>query len=82
MRLLIHHRPGRPPDSRHPFFCEDQVISPTNIPPYARPTRLAANAAVADAATGVPMDIMPTLAIAAAVIATKLAMLGLLIHAL
>ena len=58
------------------------MINPTTIPPYPRPTRLAANAAVAEAASSAPMDILPTLAIAGAVIATKLAMLGLLIHAL
>lgn len=57
------------------------MIDPTTTPTHPRPTRLAANAAVAVAATSAPVDILPTLAIAAAVIATKVAMLGLLIHA-
>lgn len=55
------------------------MINPTTIPTYSRSTSSAVKAdAVADSTT----DILPVLAIAGAVIAAKLAMLGLLIHAL
>jgi len=55
------------------------VINPTTIPPYPQSTNLAARA---DAVPTSKTDILPVLAIAGAVIAAKLAMLALLIHAL
>lgn len=55
------------------------MINPTTIPTYPRSTPSAVEAdAVADSRT----DILAVLAIAGAVITAKLAMLGLLIHAL
>jgi hypothetical protein len=56
-----------------------QVNNPTTIPLYPRMTKPQANA---EAMTEPTTDILPVLAIAGAVIAAKLAMLGLLIHAL
>lgn len=59
------------------------MINPTTIPtPHPRSSMPAAKAAAAEVTASQTVDILPTLAIAAAVIATKLAMLGLLIHAL
>lgn len=55
------------------------MINPTTIPTYPRAAQPAVTAdAMADSTT----DILPVLAIAGAVITAKLAMLGLLIHAL
>jgi hypothetical protein len=55
------------------------VNNPTTIPLYPRMTKPQAKA---EAMTEPTTDILPVLAIAGAVIAAKLAMLGLLIHAL